>query len=298
MVAIFTVGPMVTTTGAGLFNVTSDGLMQGTAYDAPNRRNDLAGGVLASSEVLPMWGGVGISEAVPGLASGPQTALGGLITRATTLTAAAPGQLTGFSVSDQAYHMMQTPQSPVPQATSGMGVHFYRLGSGARIAVQIDPDLVSLQGGLISPNVSWDFNNSVLQPYVASGATEAVTSFTWSATNGGQVAVVMAAATPWAVGDIINTSGATNTGNGSLTVLNGPHVISTFTDSTHFTFLLPGTSANWGTLGGTIVINVGIGALPVKVLEIQIGNSMVVNYDPVTGFTTWNRSGSAAIILI
>ena len=42
----------------------------------------------------------------------------------------------------------------------------------------------------------------------------------------------------------------------------------------------------------------GGGILPVRVLEVQVGNSMTVNYDPVTGFATWNRSGSCAVIQI
>ena len=45
-------------------------------------------------------------------------------------------------------------------------------------------------------------------------------------------------------------------------------------------------------------VDAGGGALNVKVLDIQVGNSMTVNYDPVTGFATWNRNGSTAIILI
>ena len=36
----------------------------------------------------------------------------------------------------------------------------------------------------------------------------------------------------------------------------------------------------------------------VKVLSVEVGNSMTVSYDPVTGFATWNRSGTTAIILI
>jgi hypothetical protein len=38
-------------------------------------------------------------------------------------------------------------------------VNFYRLGSGARVALAIDPTLVTLEGGLITQQVSWDFAN-------------------------------------------------------------------------------------------------------------------------------------------
>ncbi|HEY7414008.1 MAG TPA: hypothetical protein VH593_02355, partial [Ktedonobacteraceae bacterium] len=38
-------------------------------------------------------------------------------------------------------------------------VNFYRLGSGARVALAIDPTLITLEGGLITAQVSWDFTN-------------------------------------------------------------------------------------------------------------------------------------------
>lgn len=289
-----------TTYAAGSFNVSSTGYVQGMTQDQPSVRNMLSGGILAATETLPMWGGVAISEAIPGAlgTAGPRSDLGGLITRATTLTATSANGLTGFSVFDQNYAAVNTPGSPVPLVGTYGLVNFYRLGSGARIPVAIDPSLVDLEGNIISGNVSWDFNDSRLQPYVASGATESVTSMTWSSTNGGQVAVVMAAPSIYGLGDTINVSGVTNSGTGGVSLINTAQVINTWTDTTHFTFLLPGTSTLWGTLGGTIVLNVGTGALNVKVLRVSIGDSMTVSYNPVTGAASWNRSDSVAIILI
>jgi hypothetical protein len=300
MVATISFNPGITTVAAGSFSIQTTGLIQGTAYDSPNSRFNLAGGLLSDAETIPMWGGVGISETTAPAtgALAPDLALGGRITRATTLTAAAAGQLTGFSVFDQDHAMVNNPQSPVPLALSRMLVNFYRLGSGARIAVACDPSLVNLEGNVITQNVSWDFNNQCLQPYVASGGTESVTSMTWSSTNGGQVAVVMGSASIYGLGDTITVAGATNTGTGAVSLINAPHVINTWTDSTHFTFLLPGDSSIWGTIGGTITLVRGVGALPVKVLEVNVGNSMTVVRDPVTGFVTWNRSGTCAVILI
>ena len=75
-------------------------------------------------------------------------------------------------------------------------------------------------------------------------------------------------------------------------------MINTWTDSTHFTFLLPGDSTLYGAFSGTIVLNVGTGALACKVLAVQSSGCMTVDYDPVTGFATWNRDGACAIILI
>jgi hypothetical protein len=302
MVATVSFNPMLTSTALGTFNVQTDGYVQGMAQDSPNNRNDLVGGVLATTETKPMWGGVAVSEAIASStinATNSNPSLGGTITRATNVTANTAATITGFSVFDQAYGMISFPQSPVPLAGTGMTVNFYRLGSFARVAVACQPDLISLQTGVIVPQVSWDFTNSILQPYDAATATQAVTSMTWSNTNGGQIAVVVtAASTVLAVGDVFTISGATNTGNFGNAAVNGSFVVNTWTDSQHFTFLAPGTASNYGTIAGTILLNYGIGLLPVKVLDVQVGNSMTVSYNATTGFATWNRSGSCALIQI
>lgn len=299
MVAVLTFNPWITTSASGSFNTTAAGFVQGMALDQPSVRYALNSGVLASAETLPMWGGVGITENIPGATPGPANVLGGLIGRATTETATSSGGLTGFSVFDQNYAAVNNPQSPVPLIGSGGQVNFYRLGSGARIPVGVDPSLVSLQGSVISSQVSWDFNNQVLQPYDASTATYSLTSITSSFASGVYTMVVVAAvATPVAgVGDLINVSGVTGTG---AALVNGNHVVTAFIDNQHFTFQITAASGAiaTGALSGTLVLNYGTGALNVKILEFQIGNSMTVQYDTVTGFATWNRSGSVAIILI
>src|SRR5579864_7997038 len=157
MTATIPFNPFVTTNAAGSFNTVSTGLWQGMPYDDPSVKNYLAGGVLASTETLPMYGGVGISEASPGASGGPQISLGGIITRATTLTKTSANGLTGFSVFSQNYAATNSPQSPVPLTGSGGLVNFFRLGSGARIPLACSPSLVSLQGSIISTPVSWDF---------------------------------------------------------------------------------------------------------------------------------------------
>lgn len=290
--------PYAATNAAGTFNVDSTGYTQGSALPNPAARQFLDKGFLASTETLPMWPGVGISELIPGASGNPNPLLGGAIGRATTVVAAAAGQITGFSVSDQNYAAVNNPQSPVPLIGTFGQVNFFRFGCGIMIPVAMDPSLVNLEGQLITSNVSWDFVSQRLQPYVASGATESVTSMTWSSTNGGQVAVVMAAASVFGVGDTINISGATNSGTGGTASINTAQVINTWTDSTHFTFLLPGTSSIWGTIAGTIVLTVGTGILPVRIDRVEIGKSMTVNYNPVTGTATWNRAASVAIIIL
>jgi hypothetical protein len=159
MVANIAFNPLLQTNAAGMFNIESDGFVVGTAMPDPAARFALAGGWLAAAETLPMFGGIAINESIPQErppVSRADVALGGIIARATTLAAGA-GTVTGFSVFDQNYAAVNTPQSPVPVVGSGGLVNFYRLGSGARVALAIDPTLISLEGGLITQQVSWDF---------------------------------------------------------------------------------------------------------------------------------------------
>lgn len=290
------INPVLTTTSYGTFSVQSDGLFQGTAFDDPAVRNALAGGVLSVSETLPMWGGVAIYESVAP-AAGFDVSLGGQIGRALSLTGSKA--LTGFSVFNQAHGWITSPQSPVPQASGGMGVPFYRMGSGARIAVAVNPSLVTLEGGLITQQVSWDFNNQALQPYDAATATYALSSVTWNNTSGGQAVIVASVATlVGGVGDVINISGATNAGTGGVAAVNGNFIVVAYTDSQHFTVAMPAAAGVVGAIAGAPVLNYGVGALPVKVLQVQVGNSYTVNYSANSGFTTWNTTGAAAVIQI
>lgn len=302
MVATVSFNPVLTSNAAGTFNVSSDGYIQGTAMDDPASRNYLSSGVLATAETLPMYGGVAISENVPSTTySVNQNGvgdMGGQIIRATSVTANAAGSITGFCVFDQNHSAINSPQSPVPLVGTGMTFNFYRFGSNARIAVACDPSLISLQTGVITQQVSWDFKDSVLQPYDAATATYTITSATGTYNNNNTwtVAIVMAAASPVAaVGDIINISGLTGTGS---TLVNGTQTVVGFTDNQHFTILVPGASGAISTLAGSGVLNYGTGALNVRVLDVRVGNSMTVNYAAGTGFATWNRSGTCALILI
>ncbi len=293
--------PMLTTTNIGGFSTQSYGLVQGVAMDDPAVRFALAGGLLATNESYPMWGGVGVYANVPALAGnstsvGPE--LGPIVGRATTLSAGASKQLIGFSTFNQATAWVSWPQSNVPTAAGGMTVPYFPIGSGARIAVACDPSLAaSLVGNSIAQAVYWDLNAQCL--VASASATYAVTSLTWSATNGGQVAVVASVATPvGGVGDSFTLAGATNTGTGSVSAINTTQTVNTFTNNQNFTFLLPGDASVWGTLGGTITIVELQGALPCKVLRVQSGNSKTVVWDSVNNVANWNNSGTAALIQI
>jgi hypothetical protein len=158
-----TINPNVQTNALGSFVLESDGVITGTAYPDPATRFALAGGILSPNEVLPLWGGLPINELVPTSSlTEPRPELGGVIVRA-----AADAEIIGFSVFDQNYAAVNTPQSPVPQTAPGGFVSFYRLGSGARIAVEIDPAL-ALEGLPVNSAVGWDY---VANRLIAGAAT-------------------------------------------------------------------------------------------------------------------------------
>jgi len=291
--------PSVTTTASGSFNVSADGLIQGTAFDDPATRYRLRGGILATDETLPMWGGVGIYELVTGAttASLPSSNLGGTVGRANTLTAQAAKQLVGFSVFDQAYHAINTPQSPVPLLASGMSVNYYPLGSLARIAVAADPSLISLEGGITTQLVSWDFTAQRLIPYSATYGAGTITGAVWANTLGGQIDYTVSTDLTSYInaGDDINVTGVVSTG-ATTDGYNGNYAVVSIT-STHIVVTAPRT-ASPGTYasGGSVVA--GGGALPIRILRVKADNCMNVSYDLDTGFATWDRNGAGAVIQI
>jgi hypothetical protein len=304
MVATVTINPLATTNAASTFLTTTAGFIQGTALDSPAVRYELAGGILASSETLPMWGGIGVSEAVPGLSTNPVANLGGQITRATNVSGgfggagAVPtgpgtvGNLTGFSVFDQDYAAISSPQSPVPLVPSGGLVNFYRLGSNARIVVACDAALAAtlIAGGTVpvTTNVSWDFGGQQLAPYNAAWAANVITASSWAATGGGQVTFTTTTAHGVAVGADFTITGEVPTGyNGTFKAITGT------TGSTLVAALTtnPGASTTQGTLAA------GGGALGISgVLEVNQGGSMTVSFNAATGFATWNYAGTTAVI--
>jgi hypothetical protein len=278
--------PMLTTNAAGSFRLQTEGYVQGVAMDDPAVRFFLASGTLGPAETLPMWGGVLISETVGGnLANSYTNTNGRIITRAATLAVA-----TGFSVFNQSHAWISSPQSEVPVALNNMSVGFYRFGSGARIPVAIDPSLVSLEGGLITQQVSWDYNLQRLVPYAPVEAANNFTAMSWANTAGGTVTATTTTAHGYVAGDDITVQGVTPA------AYNGDWTLATASGST-LTFLLPAATTP-GTVTVQGQIAAGGGALNCRVLEINMSNSKTVNYDGVNNLAHWNNSGSTALILI
>jgi hypothetical protein len=279
MVATIPTSPYQTTVGSGLFTTTAVGLVQGTAYPDPATRYALRGGVLAGSETLPMWGGVGVFANVPNLvtAPGPSATMGPQVGRATALTGSAA--LAGFSVFDQDYAMVNSPASPVPLIDSYHQVMWYRLGSGARIAVACSPSLVNLRGEPIGTQVSWDFTNQQLEPY--SSGTISTGTYTSAATissgayvsSTGAVSLTMNANHGLIAGDTFTLSGVT--GTGSFATLDGTFVATTGTTGTTLNFTVAAgltmtiTGGNIGTAAVSMTTTAPHGLNPGDTFELS-----------------------------
>lgn len=291
MPAVLPFNPFVTTVAQGMFNTDSVGLRQGTAYADPSTRFRLRGGLLSDTETLPMWGGVGVYMNVPGTTGSPNATLGPIVGRANALTGSKA--LAGFSVFDQAYGMVVSPQNQVPMIGSGGQVMTYPLGSLARIAVACDPTLLDLQGGPIGAQVSWDFVNQRLIPYIG---TLTISSGTYDNTTG-LVTLTMSAAIGFDSGDAIVVSSLT--GTGAFASLDGTWTAIEPTGGTTVTYQAPAGLGASTITGGSLTLGSGASvALPCKVLDVQASNCMVVDYDPTTNFANWNYDGAAAVIQI
>jgi hypothetical protein len=296
------VNPMATTNASGSFSLDSDGFIQGFSMDDPAYRNWLAGGVLDPAESLPMWGGVGITELVPNAfaPTGHQPELGGNIRRATNISASGAAlSLTGFSVFDQAHHMINTPQSPVPVALANMSVHFFRLGSQARIPVACDPQLIDIRGNPITSQVSWDFVNQRLVEYSPPYGQATISGAVWSNTNGGQInfTVNVDYQTLLSAGDSINVANVVNTGGASTSAFNGAWTVVSVPDATHVIVAAP-AQASIGTYASGGNVQAGGGALPVRILNVKQTNCKTVVWDAVNQQASWNNNGCCALILI
>jgi hypothetical protein len=281
-----------TTNAAGSFTIQNDGDIVGVQMDDPATRFAIRSGYVLSSETIGMVGGVGIYEDIPQPYSQsspvPDMNMQCGIGRAISLTGTV-GVLSGFTLFNQTHNAVTSPTNPVPTAGSLQTFNYVRLGSGARIAVAIDPSLVSLDGGLVGQQVSWDFNLQRLVPFVAAYPANVLTALSWGTANGGTVTGSTLTSHGIAVGDDFTLSGSVPAAyNGDFTALAG-------TTSNVLVFALspnPGVETTLGTLVA------GGGALACRIDRIRTGNSMVPVYNAATGLWTWNRQGSSAIITI
>ncbi|CAD6037104.1 hypothetical protein [Escherichia coli] len=120
----------------GMFNVESRGLTQGDAQDDPAIRLQLCSGTLKSTD--PVWAGAGVIECV----STADMNIAG-----STILPASDKVCNAFTVSNQAYHSIITPGNNVPLYVDGGSVHYFRIGSGARIPLPVSAAVAALATG-------------------------------------------------------------------------------------------------------------------------------------------------------
>ncbi|MGN5574423.1 hypothetical protein [Enterobacter sp. Lyrl_3] len=141
----------------GMFNVESRGLVQGDAQDDPAIRLQLCSGTFDSTN--PVWAGVGVMECI---ATDAANIAGANVKPATATVCNA------FIVSNQAYHGIITAGNNVPLYVGGGSVHYFRVGSGARIPLPVSAEVAALANGseaVGSDGFVWDLTNNVIDVY-------------------------------------------------------------------------------------------------------------------------------------
>jgi hypothetical protein len=155
--------PQLTTSPSNTFLQSTEGYVQGTTLDDTSARMWLNSGVVAATVTQPVWGGMAITEEV---ATVNANALGNSLQ-----LASAAGNVTGFTVFDQAHNMIIVPGNTVQQSVAGMTINFFRFGSNIRIAVGVLSSIVAtLDAGAINQTLYWD---PALQQLTASGTSGA-----------------------------------------------------------------------------------------------------------------------------
>lgn len=302
MTAVIGFDPYTTTNAAGLFTAVSDGFVQGAAQDDPAYRDWLMGGILATTETLPMWAGVGIyiNQLVNQIPlANDSSPLGYTVGRATNVTVGATAQLAGFSVSNQSYASPITTNNSVQLSASGGPVNFFQLGSHARIPVAVDPTLIAaIANGSILQQVSWDYVNQRLTTYAPAYTAGTLTGASWANTSGGRITftgVSQDYTALLAANDYINVSGIVSTG-ATTGGYNGVWQIVSLTSST--IVVAAPMAASPGTYSSGGAIAAGGGALACKVLQVQASNCKIVTYNATLNSANWNNNGAAALIQI
>ncbi|WP_237929969.1 hypothetical protein [Buttiauxella sp. S19-1] len=149
---------------SGLFNVESRGLTQGDAQDDPAIRMQLCSGTLTDDLDAPVWGGLGVVECI----STVETNVSG-----STIKKATASVCNAFSVFNQAYHGITTASNPVPLYLAGSSIHYYRVGSGARIPLPISANVAALATGndpVGADGFVWDLVNNCVDVYSSSSS--------------------------------------------------------------------------------------------------------------------------------
>ena len=280
------INPIQTTNASGTFFINSDGLMQGTMQMQPNSRYNLRQGTIGGT--TPLYGGYAVQVAIPSATNSGVGNYAGTLTPSTSVAT-----INGLTVFDQSVGLISSPQSTVPVGAAGQSISYVIPGAQSEIVVACSPALVSLDTGLINQQVSWDFTNQQLIPYVAAYAAATPTAYSYTSSTGILQLTFSPAPGPIA-NDVVTLTGFT----GANTVFNGAFtVVSTASAGT---ILNLQATAGLGSLTPTLgTLVAGGGAFPCQILSISSGNSFTVTSTAAaTGnYYNWNQSGTAAVIL-
>ncbi len=156
-----------------------------------------------------------------------------------------------------------------------------------------DPGLAaSLQGGPSNAQVSWDWVNQLLVPYVG---TLTVSSGTYVSATG-VITLTMSAPVTFDAGDSVVLSSLT--GTGAYASLDGTWTSTAVSGST-VTLAGPVGEGAATITGGSATLGSGSDeALPVTVLDIQTSNCVTISYNATSGATGYNFGGACAVIQI
>src|SRR6185437_3817690 len=153
-----TLNPLPTTFASGTFNDSTVGYVAGSLYPNASTRNLIRTGFIGAAVTGLMYGGVGVTVSTQAAAS---PMLGPQLTIATAI-----GNLAGFLVGEQSAAPVQTPQSPVPLASPGMGFSVVEFGLGHCIALPMAAaNAANLLTAADTTQLTWAYTNQVLLPF-------------------------------------------------------------------------------------------------------------------------------------
>jgi hypothetical protein len=141
-----------TTTASSAFLLNSDGYVVGTYLATPATRYQLDGGVVASTQATPLYGGNPLTITVTAPSHNVSSGLGNAATLATSAAT-----LDAWCLFDQASAGIITPFSAVPLYYANQSLNYVLVGSGARVVLPLNPSaLNTIANGQSNQAIYWN----------------------------------------------------------------------------------------------------------------------------------------------
>ena len=142
-----------TTVANNTFLLNTDGFIVGTLYGKFPDRYAIEGGVVASTQATPLYGGLPLTLAVTAPTIQGSSGLGERATLATAQT-----NIDGWSVFDQGAAGIISGFSNVPLYYANTSINFVRSGF---LVLPVNPAAVNtIAGGASNQNIFWNFTNN------------------------------------------------------------------------------------------------------------------------------------------